>query len=270
MQDPNQPHSSKRRVLGLFKHSSFSLSAVLIIVSYLGFMSMSLVPLSTDNFVEYSGKPPIAGAKVSSSQSAPVDPISPPPSPTSTTSPLLTRTIPPTRTSSPTPAPSKTPSPVSSPSATPQLIVTPEEEIMDWGDWSCRYCDKMPVKVKMTHYWPPLGGENCWWFYDGYCHSPMKSSVPWETLIEIAAACPTHWLGGVVEIPEINRRYLCLDTGDKVVCEEDICVVDVLTDRRYPWDGLIYDAVVYYPRVWTDGSRPQVTPFADEPGESPP
>jgi hypothetical protein len=135
---------------------------------------------------------------------------------------------------------------------------------MDWGDWTCRYCDKMPAKVKMTHYWPPLGGENCWWFYDGYCHSPMKSSVPWETLIEIAAACPPHWLGGVVEIPEIGRRYLCLDTGDKVVCEDNVCIVDVLTDKRYPWDGLIYDAVVYYPRVWTDDNRPQVTPFADQ------
>ena len=116
----------------------------------------------------------------------------------------------------------------------------------------------------MTHYWPPLGGENCWWFYEGYCHSPMKSSVPWETLVEIAAACPPHWLGGVVEVPDIGRRFLCLDTGDKVICEDNVCVVDVLTQTRYDWDGHIFDAIVYYPRVWTDGTRPQVTPFADE------
>jgi hypothetical protein len=250
-------------MLGNFKRGPFSLSAALIIVSYLGFMSMSLVPLSTDNFKEYTGPPQAVTGLAHIPTETPDEPTQVPASPTPAASPVPSRTsIPPTLT--PTPVPTATSSPV--PEATVALAIpgTPEAVIMDWGDWTCRYCDKMPAKVKMTHYWPPLGGENCWWFYEGYCHSPMKSSVPWETLIEIAAACPPHWLGGVVEIPEIGRRYLCLDTGDKVVCEDNVCVVDVLTDKRYPWDGLIYDAVVYYPRVWTDDNRPQVTPFADE------
>jgi hypothetical protein len=267
MPDPEAPHSRKRNVLGTIKRTPFSLSAALIIVSYLGFMSMSLIPLSTNDFKEYSGKPVTRSALESETKPIYGEPTPLAPTPTASASPISTRTPLPTRTPSPTLVPSETPSPVPSSTATPQLIISSEEEVMDWGDWTCRYCDKMPVKVKMTHYWPPLGGENCWWFYEGYCHSPMKSSVPWETLIEIAAACPTHWLGGVVEIPEIGRRYLCLDTGEKVVCEDDVCVVDVLTDQRYPWDGLIYDAVVYYPRVWTDDSRPQVTPFADEQDE---
>jgi hypothetical protein len=257
------PHNSIRQTLSKIKRGPFSLSAALIIVSYLGFMSMSLVPLSTDNFKEYTGPPQSAPGLTDMPAETRDEPTQVPASPTPTASPVPSRTpFPPTPT--PTPEPSATSSPVPEETAALTVPGTPEAAIMDWGDWTCRYCDKMPAKVKMTHYWPPLGGENCWWFYEGYCHSPMKSSVPWETLIEIAAACPPHWLGGVVEIPEIGRRYLCLDTGDKVVCEDNVCIVDVLTDKRYPWDGLIYDAVVYYPRVWTDDNRPQVTPFADQ------
>jgi hypothetical protein len=267
MPDKEAPHTCKQKVLNKLKHSPFSLSAVLIIVSYLGFMSMSLIPLTNDNFKEYTGNPFSADNPAPESVAITSEPTQLPA--TYTASPAPTTTLQPKNTSSSTPIPSKTSSPVPSATVTPELVNFSEQVSMDWGDWTCRYCDKMPVKVKMTHYWPPLGGENCWWFYEGYCHSPMKSSVPWETLIEIAAACPPHWLGGVVEIPEIGRRYLCLDTGDKVICENDICIVDVLTDKRYPWDGLIYDAVVYYPRVWTDGSRPQVTPFADHQDASP-
>jgi hypothetical protein len=257
------PHKSIRQMLSKVTRGPFSLSAALIIVSYLGFMSMSLVPLSTDNFKEYTGPPQSAPGLAHTPVETRDEPTQVPASPTPTASPVPSRTpIPPT--STPTTEPSATSSPVPDETIALTIPGTPEAALMDWGDWTCRYCDKMPAKVKMTHYWPPLGGENCWWFYDGYCHSPMKSSVPWETLIEIAAACPPHWLGGVVEIPEIGRRYLCLDTGDKVVCEDNVCIVDVLTDKRYPWDGLIYDAVVYYPRVWTDDNRPQVTPFADQ------
>jgi hypothetical protein len=129
----------------------------------------------------------------------------------------------------------------------------------NWEDWYCANCVSVPVRVKLTHYWPPLGGDNCWTFYDDYCYSPTKSTIPWESVIEISAACPVPWLGSVVEIPDLNRRYLCLDTGDKVVCKDGTCVVDVLTDKIYPWDGLEFDAIVYYPRVWVEPA-PTFTP----------
>ena len=239
---------------------------MLLIIGYLGFISLSLLPDDTDNRGQLPGKPIAANAEANPQQTQTIQVVSPtlaPPSPTASPFPSATPTLPlPSPTSQPTVLPSTTD--LSGESQVSVLATPTETPVMDFGDWSCRYCDKMPAKVKMTHYWPPLGGENCWWFYEGYCHSPMKSSVPWETLVEIAAACPPHWLGGVVEVPDIGRRFLCLDTGDKVVCEDNVCVVDVLTQTRYDWDGLIFDAVVYYPRVWTDGTRPQVTPFAAE------
>lgn len=138
-------------------------------------------------------------------------------------------------------------------------VVSPE----NWGDWFCANCIAVPARVKLTHYWPPLGGDNCWSFYDDYCYSPTKSTVPWETVIEISAACPVPWLGSIVEIPELNRRYLCLDTGEKVICKDGTCVVDVLTDKIYPWDGMEFDAIIYYPRVWVEPAptfTPAVTP----------
>lgn len=140
-------------------------------------------------------------------------------------------------------------------------ILPKVESPENWGDWYCANCVAVPVHVKLTHYWPPLGGDNCWTFYDDYCYSPTKSSVPWESVIEISAACPVPWLGSVVEIPDINRRYLCLDTGEKVICKDGTCAVDVLTNKIYPWDGLEFDAIVYYPRVWVEPA-PTFTPIA--------
>jgi hypothetical protein len=259
------PKGLLRKIFSL-KHRTYSISAVLIIIGYLGFISLSVTPISSGNFKEFSGKLVAAKAETESllnSDSQITLPTQVPPSPTASTVPTRT-SLPATPTHQASNTPLPTQDLIVSQASLPQPSETPS---MDFGDWSCRYCDKMPVKVKMTHYWPPLGGENCWWFYEGYCHSPMKSSIPWETLVEIAAACPTHWLGGVVEVPEIGRRFFCLDTGDKVVCEDNVCVVDVLTQNRYEWDGLIFDAIVYYPRVWTDGTRPEVTPFADDTDE---
>lgn len=132
---------------------------------------------------------------------------------------------------------------------------------VNWGDWFCANCVAVPARIKLTHYWPPLGGDNCWSFYDDYCYSPTKSTVPWETVIEISAACPVPWLGSVVEIPELERRFLCLDTGEKVVCKDGTCVVDVLTYKNYPWDGMEFDAIVYYPQVWVEPA-PTFTPAA--------
>jgi hypothetical protein len=138
-------------------------------------------------------------------------------------------------------------------------IQSPVENPGNWGDWYCANCVAVPVRVKLTHYWPPLGGDNCWTYYDDYCYSPTRSTIPWESVIEISAACPIPWLGAVVEIPELNRRYLCLDTGDKVICKDGTCVVDVLTEKIYPWDGMEFDAIVHYPRVWVEPA-PTYTP----------
>jgi hypothetical protein len=266
MSEAESPNQGRHRKIFSRKNSTISLSAMLVIIGCLGFIPITLIILSTNNFREFSGKPITVYAEAENQANQLTQatrPTQASPSPTASASPTPTQTTPPPTA---TPLPTHTPFPTAVPEETQVLTLSDASDTpsMDFGEWSCRYCDKMPAKVKMTHYWPPLGGENCWWYYEGYCHSPMKSSVPWETLVEIAAACPPHWLGGVVEVPDIGRRFLCLDTGDKVICEDNVCVVDVLTQTRYDWDGLIFDAIVYYPRVWTDGTRPQVTPFADE------
>lgn len=142
----------------------------------------------------------------------------------------------------------------------PALLADPASNNIGWGNWSCLYCTAVPAKIKLTHYWPPLGGENCWSFHDDYCFSPTKSSIPWETVVEIGAACTRSWLGTIVEVPSINRRFLCVDTGFRVNCKDGICVVDVLSDKLLPWDGNITDAVVYYPKVWVEGNPLAPTP----------
>lgn len=142
----------------------------------------------------------------------------------------------------------------------PALLENPTSNDIGWGNWSCLYCTAVPAKIKLTHYWPPLGGENCWSFHDAYCYSPTKSSIPWETVVEIGAACTRSWLGTIVEVPSVKRRFLCVDTGFRVNCKEGICVVDVLSDKLYPWDGNIMDAVVYYPKVWVEGNPATPTP----------
>lgn len=100
---------------------------------------------------------------------------------------------------------------------------------------------RQAVTVKVTHYWPPAGGTNCYHFAGGVCVSAMFSGAPWEPFVGIAAACPWEWkVGNAVAIG--GRLFICLDRG-AMTCEDGICHVDILTDRAV--DG-IYSAERWY------------------------
>lgn len=100
--------------------------------------------------------------------------------------------------------------------------------------------DYREVQVRITHYWPPLGGLNCWIFQDGRCVSATASGIPWEMVVGIAAACPWEWrLGSAIVIE--GRMWICLDRGS-MKCEGGVCQVDLLTES--PVDGL-YTGLLY-------------------------
>jgi len=106
---------------------------------------------------------------------------------------------------------------------------------------SVRSGSRQAVTVRVTHYWPPLGGTNCYRYVDGVCVSAMYSGAPWEPYVGIAAACPWEWkIGNAVAIN--GRLFLCLDRGS-MSCEDGICHVDILTDL--PVDG-IFEAERWY------------------------
>jgi hypothetical protein len=95
-------------------------------------------------------------------------------------------------------------------------------------------------KAKVTHYFPPWGGDNCWQFKGGYCVSRMFSGLRWEDYVNNAVACPVEysigsWIGIDPYGNGITHWFQCLDRGGMIQCENDYCDVDILTDR--PVDG---------------------------------
>lgn len=108
----------------------------------------------------------------------------------------------------------------------------------------CLNCTTYPVQVRVTHYWPPDGGMNCFDFRDGYCVSAMASGLRWENYIGLAVACPMEWpFGSWVEIQGMGS-YNCLDRGS-MVCNEEYCDVDILSPSIGEFDGRILSAQVH-------------------------
>ena len=100
--------------------------------------------------------------------------------------------------------------------------------------------------VRITHYWPPNGGINCYDYRDGWCQSPTASGIPWEAVIGYGAACPPEWpLGSVVRFPT-GESFTCFDRGGEIKCLNDgTCRLDILS----PWfpDGVRENVAVYFP-----------------------
>jgi hypothetical protein len=135
------------------------------------------------------------------------------------------------------------------PTQTVEAAVLPLPEVRTALQFSpaelCFNCTVYDIPVRFTHYRPWEGGINCFTFLDGYCESAMSSELRWENFIGLAAACPPEWpLGSWVEAPGIGS-WVCLDRGGMVVCQDGVCVVDILARGIDELDGQIINAKVY-------------------------
>lgn len=101
------------------------------------------------------------------------------------------------------------------------------------------------IEVKVSWYWPPLGGTNCYDFRNGYCHSPMRSGERWEEWVDVAIACPPEWPHHSQVVID-GRQWVCLDTGGAIKYGHDgIPWIDMLTQEPlYPF-GSVVDATLY-------------------------
>ncbi len=104
------------------------------------------------------------------------------------------------------------------------------------------------IDVRLSHYWPPLGGVNCARFVAGECVSRMASGEPWQAWVGRAAACPATWPFGTVIILPGGERFECQDRGGKIVVGPDgIAWIDLLVEVPPVPFGSIVTARVIWP-----------------------
>lgn len=72
----------------------------------------------------------------------------------------------------------------------------------------------------------------------------MASNEKWEDWVEQAIACPSEWeFGTRLEID--GRLWTCMDHGEKIVFQDGIPWIDMLTPNPpYPY-GSIVEAKLY-------------------------
>lgn len=91
------------------------------------------------------------------------------------------------------------------------------------------------VWIRLSYYWPPLGGPNCANFdrVNKVCLSATASGEAWELWVDRGLACPTEfWLYTIFTID--GKDYSCIDRGELVVKHPDGSYwVDILTST--PW-----------------------------------
>jgi hypothetical protein len=102
--------------------------------------------------------------------------------------------------------------------------------------------------VRLSHYWPPLGGVNCARFVNGQCVSNMSSGEPWAEWVDVACACPEPWpFGTTITLVELGRTFICMDRGGKIKFVDGIPWLDTLTEEPLAPYGSIHLADVRFP-----------------------
>jgi hypothetical protein len=131
-----------------------------------------------------------------------------------------------------TPLPTATATPT--PTATLPISVPSVLGVDDPGaDWR-------PIRVKMSFYWPPLGGINCDTLPDGSeeCEQ-MATGESWRPYVGKVVACPESIpLGSLIKID--GRVFRCADRGG---------MITQVDDSTY-WVDLLYP---YFPDGWSYG-----------------
>lgn len=77
------------------------------------------------------------------------------------------------------------------------------------------------ITVKVSHYWPNLGGVNCLTFKNGECVSKMANGETWQSGVgKNIIACPKEFKFGT-QIKILGNTYTCKDRGSMIVKTED-------------------------------------------------
>lgn len=87
------------------------------------------------------------------------------------------------------------------------------------------------ITVKVSHYWPDLGGLNCYNFVNGKCISRMANGEKWENHVDEAIACPKELKFGT-KIKVLGKVWTCKDRGSMITkTESGAYWIDMLTPK---------------------------------------
>jgi len=100
------------------------------------------------------------------------------------------------------------------------------------------------IKIRYSHYWPPLGGTNCSKFAGGQCVSATASGQPWEEWVGRGIACPREW-PFYTRLVVDGRTWVCVDRGGAIKYVDGVPWVDFLVpEGRYP-HGQVVEATLF-------------------------
>lgn len=103
------------------------------------------------------------------------------------------------------------------------------------------------IQVRVSHYWPPLGGPNCAVYIgeppNGKCVSKVwEGTQDWENWIgKNGIACPPEWELGTKLIIE-EETWTCMDRGGAIVFQDGVPWIDMLRKRPLVPYGTIIEA----------------------------
>lgn len=99
--------------------------------------------------------------------------------------------------------------------------------------------------IQLFSYYPAADPDYCltYDFKAKDCLSLTTSGRDWRDFDQRAFACPVQWLGYELQIPSIGR-FPCLDTGEQLTCEGDLCRVawldSGLVHTQSHFEGFLY------------------------------
>lgn len=105
--------------------------------------------------------------------------------------------------------------------------------------------DTNDINVKISNYWPPLGGVNCAKYTNGECVSTMANGETWQSCKDKnCLACPTDFnFGATFVISE--TEWVCTDRGSKITKVNDNTYwVDLLVETPIVPYGTVISATV--------------------------
>lgn len=104
------------------------------------------------------------------------------------------------------------------------------------------------LPVRISHYWPPLGGVNCFLFVGGECVSKTASGERWQDWVNKGAACPSEWPFWTKFMLPGGEWFACIDRGGKIDIIDGIAWVDLLVYQSpVPFGTVIQVNVVWPP-----------------------
>ena len=103
------------------------------------------------------------------------------------------------------------------------------------------------VTAKISHYWPPLGGQNCSKFVAEGCVARMANGQRWQDWIDRAVACPAELPFGT-KVYAFGQEWVCQDRGGMIVREADnVYWFDFLTEKSPAPYGAFEEVVIIRP-----------------------